>query len=313
MFNLRLFWYFIVVVFVTTVITSLFIIFNDVYFNFSFKIDPDLASNFGEFFGGFIGTIFAALSILLLIYSINTQNIENSKTSIRNNFFKMIDYHRANVELMKVPEFKYKTSDSSKEDSSVRKEFLTGTRVFVEFKKQIRLIYTIINVISFKKNLKITESQKNDLVYHLFYYGFTKSKTWRAFVEQKLSHIDECRIILDEYEYYSYISKFDVGRSNHTFLSSYYKNMYNAIKMIDSCPFFTDDEKKNQIKIYRAQLSNPELYVLFYNVISSLGKQWCDSSSNLIVKYELLKNIPMNYVENVDVRDYFDLDYDDIN
>lgn len=57
----------------------LFIIFDDAYFNTSCIIDTKLASDFGEFFGGFVGTIFAIVSVYLLIHSIMHQNEENIK------------------------------------------------------------------------------------------------------------------------------------------------------------------------------------------------------------------------------------------
>lgn len=43
--------------------------------------------------------------------------------------------------------------------------------------------------------------------------------------------------------------------------------MYNAIKFIDEDEFLSDDEKYKYVAIYRAQLSNPELYILFFNLI----------------------------------------------
>ena len=75
------------------IISFFFIIFNESFnFNETKIIEPDLASKFGDFFGGFIGTIFSILSVLLLIYTILHQNRENQKSSLETNFFRMIDY-----------------------------------------------------------------------------------------------------------------------------------------------------------------------------------------------------------------------------
>lgn len=49
---------------------------NEVYFNAGFKIDVELASKFGDFFGGFVGTLFSLLSVLVLIYAVTTRYIE---------------------------------------------------------------------------------------------------------------------------------------------------------------------------------------------------------------------------------------------
>lgn len=70
-----------------TIILCSCILFHKAYFNTSFEIDPGLASQFGDFFGGLIGTFFSVLSIILLIYTIVTQSLESRKSAIANNFF----------------------------------------------------------------------------------------------------------------------------------------------------------------------------------------------------------------------------------
>lgn len=67
--------------------------------------------------------------------------------------------------------------------------------------------------------------------------------------------------------------------------------MYNAINLIDSENEFTNKEKEELIKTYRAQLLDSEFYILFFNVISPFGKKWREK--NLICKYKLLNNIPL--------------------
>lgn len=84
--------------------------------------------------------------------------------------------------------------------------------------------------------------------------------------------------------------------------------MYNAIKLIDSENSFNTKEKEELVKIYRAQLSNPELYVLFFNVISPFGKKWRDKE--FIQKYKLLKNVPKGYLDGYDPKKYFSITYE---
>ena len=60
-----------------------FIVFNKVYFNIGADIDTDLAAKFGDFVGGFIGTLFTFLSILIVAYSILKQT-----TQLRQHSFK---------------------------------------------------------------------------------------------------------------------------------------------------------------------------------------------------------------------------------
>lgn len=84
--------------------------------------------------------------------------------------------------------------------------------------------------------------------------------------------------------------------------------MYNAIKLIDCESAFNRKEKEELVKIYRAQLSNPELYVLFFNVISPFGKKWRDKK--FMQKYSLLKNVPKGYLDGYDPKKYFSITYE---
>ena len=77
--------------------------------------------------------------------------------------------------------------------------------------------------------------------------------------------------------------------------------MYNAIKLIDSCKLIDTEEKNEYVKILRSQLSNAELYILFFNVISRFGKKWVDN----INKYQLIQNLPPKYCDGYNPTDYF--------
>lgn len=80
--------------------------------------------------------------------------------------------------------------------------------------------------------------------------------------------------------------------------------MYNAIKIIDSTKLLDEREKKEYIKILRAQLSNAELYVLFFNLLSRFGKKWVNNE--YVSKYEIIQNLPSKYCDGYDPKDYFD-------
>lgn len=99
-----------------------------------------------------------------------------------------------------------------------------------------------------------------------------------------------------------------LARTNQTNLSTYFRNMYNAIKLIDESEVLIEKQKKDIVKIYRAQLSNPELYVIFFNVLSRFGKKW--KEHDYIVKYELFKNIPKDYCDGYDPYLYFPMIYE---
>ena len=61
----------------------------------------------------------------------------------------------------------------------------------------------------------------------------------------------------------------------------------------------------------RSQLSNQEQALLFFNSLSDIGKPWgvdiksVDLNNQLITKYNLVKNIPIGYTKNIEIKDYY--------
>jgi len=292
----------------------------------TFLIDPTLGASLGNLYGGLIGTLLSASSIFLLIYTIINQRDEAQKNNLKSNFFKMIDYHNQHLinislstpnpkNLQKEEKKAFVTSkiqfkrivQAIKEISVQEKLQIPpkeGKKAFVTFKIQFKRILETIKEISVQENLQLTDSEILDISYVIFYFGIEGS--WTTFITNKLSRYkgfnEELVIKIQN----SLIQKDATGgllKTNQTHLSSYFRNMYNAIKMVDESKILNDFEKYELIKIYRAQLSNPELYVIFFNVLSRFGKKWLQN--DFINKYDLIKNIPFEYCDGYDPKHYF--------
>lgn len=282
------------------IISFFIIVFNESYhFNKTSIIDPNLASQFGDFFGGFVGTLFSILSVFLLIYTILHQNKESQKTALETNFFRMIDYHNQNVNQLKIAHL----------DSTRKDETSDGRRAFVQFKIQIHRLFEIVRQIKSEKDYKLTDEQIADIVYIIFYYGIDGS--WVNFIESKLERYTPIHkeLTVEIQNRINLNPNLKIGRTNQTNLSTYFRNMYNAIKLVNESKSLNKIEKNELIKIYRAQLSNPELYVLFFNVLSRFGKKW--KENKYITTYQILKNIPNHYCEDYIPNDYFPMKYED--
>lgn len=309
-------------------ISFIVIPFNSSFYPFkSSKIDAGLASEFGDLFGGFVGTIFSFLSVILLLYTIknqekeykeqserynkenkeqqekyNEQQKEYNKNILRINFFKMLDYHNQNVSQLSVPNINNENNKSE------------HRRAFVQYKIQIhRLLILIREIVSKDKKILKTQKRKKedhiaiaDIAYVIFYYGidtgwlpfineelrryknlspkkiYEKIKSLNSSVSDKwISTQKEIRRKKQKYiksnrananEIKKSNTQLKINRTNQTNLSVYFKNMYNAIKMVDESLLLSQEEKNELINIYKAQLSNPELYVLLFYLISRFGK-----------------------------------------
>lgn len=272
-----------------------YIIFNEAYFNTSGVIDTKLAAEFGNFLGGYVGVLFSMLSTLLLVYTIIDQFIERQKRWATDNFYKMLEFHNNMVNQLSVAHI-----DTRKKERS------DGRRAFVVFKIQIKRLLVLIEDLNKKEKWNLDKNQRLHIAYIIFYYGIDTS--WLPFLQDKIkedigSDILKkilCKIRKDK--------KLKLGRTNQTSLSSYFRNMYNLIKLVDNDKYLNKQEKENLITIYRAQLSNPELYVLFFNLRSYFGKKW--NTNGYIERYELLRNIPKDYCDGYNPADYYKMRYE---
>lgn len=283
----------------TAIGSFLGIILNKAYFNTSWSIDTKLAAEFGDFFGGYVGVMFSILSTLLLIYTIIDQFIERQKRWATDNFYKMLEFHNNMVDQLNVPHI-----DTTKSDLS------NGRRAFVIFKDQIRYLLELIENLNARNQWALNKDQNLRIAYMIFYYEIDPKLL--EFLQGKIKeNIDSniINIILNQIlENIQENKELKLGRTNQTSLSAYFRNMYNLIKLVDNDKYLSKREKKNLITIYRAQLSNPELYVLFFNLRSYFGKKWNDMK--YVERYELLKNIPKDYCDGYNPEDYYKIEYE---
>lgn len=269
-----------------------------------FNIDSTRASEFGSFFGGYVGVMFSILSTLLLIYTIIDQFIERQKRWATDNFYRMLEFHNDMVKQLSVAHI-----------NTTKPERSNGRRAFVVFKLQIHHLLELIEGLNTGEKWDLNKDQILRIVYMIFYYGIDRQ--WIEFLQDKIKEDidpDLLKRILDKIvdEIEKNELKWKLGRTNQTSLSSYFRNMYNLIKLIDNDKYLSKQEKKDLITIYRAQLSNPELYVLFFNLRSYFGKKW--NNKGYVERYELLKNIPKNYCDEYNPEDYYKkirFEYDD--
>lgn len=85
-----------------------------------------------------------------------------------------------------------------------------------------------------------------------------------------------------------------------TKIGHYYRHLFQTVKYVDSQKHEVFQHEDNEIKysyvkILRAQLSNFEQVILYYNSISILGKAWI--TDDFIKNYHLLTNLPLSFAD----------------
>lgn len=82
-------------------------------------------------------------------------------------------------------------------------------------------------------------------------------------------------------------------------LSHYFRHLFQTVKFIDNeiTLYGKEIDKENYLKTIRAQLSNHEQLLLYYNSLSTFGSKWCEPENDLIAKYRLIHNIPLSLAD----------------
>jgi len=97
--------------------------------------------------------------------------------------------------------------------------------------------------------------------------------------------------------------------------SRYFRNIYQIYKYIDSAKYLDYDTRYYYSKIVRSVLSTVEQNILFYNILSPMGKAWI--SEKLVFKYKPIKNMsleenrlysPVSWLRSLNIED-LDQDY----
>jgi len=80
-----------------------------------------------------------------------------------------------------------------------------------------------------------------------------------------------------------------VYKENQSYLGHFFRFLYRTIKFVDDSDV---EDKRLYTDIVRAQLSNQELQILFYNCLSSNGSKF----KSYVEKYALLDNLPIETI-----------------
>lgn len=264
-------------------------------------IDAEGASNFGEFTGGYIGTILALFSVVFLIKTLRAQ-IEAGRDqkeaaerqAFENKYFTMLSLHRDNVAEMELGKS-------------------SGRKVFVLLLREWREILRVISNINPSMTESLGRDKMSQIAYYCLFYGVGPNST--RMLKSSLHGLDEDFIddierIPDDEEVKSFTKSrrkfgYTPFEGHQSRLGHYYRHLYQTIGYIDEQDINID--KYSYAKTVRAQLSTHEQALLLLNSITSIGKSWW--TKGFMNKYKMVQNIPENFFESnneVDISDFFD-------
>jgi hypothetical protein len=226
------------------------------------KINSEKFAQFGDFIGGIVGSIWALAGVLLFYIALTDQrkDIKTNQEALK----------------LQIEALNNQVNEFEKQ----RKELESSRKVYEEQTKTLKTqqfesnFYSLLNVYTAIKN-KLDDIETGDDFFKEFY--------------EKLGYEYDPKTDINEHhnkmvEIYSNL--FNEKRGH---LSHFFKCIYRVLKIIDSNQTFEDKEKVFYVKILRSQLTDYEQLILYYNSHSIYGIK----SRSLIIKYNLLKHIPI--------------------
>jgi hypothetical protein len=277
-----------------------------------------IKGNVGAFVGGIVGSLFSLSGFFLLYLTFQSQNQAFLRERFENKFFELIKLHRENV-----AEFEISNLITG------RKCFVAMLHEFHYVYKLVSIGYSIESKED-KNYFNIPDEKRDedmvDFAFKIFFFGvgFNSEKQLKhfvteghfrfylEFVKQKLEFIQEqfqafrkknkndyfeynrpLATESDDFTFETYCYPFD-GHSIR--LGHYYRQLFQCVKFVDKQDeILSQGDKQFYISTLRAQLSNQEQLMLYYDSLSEFGKAW--HKEGFFKTYSFLKNLPLALVK----------------
>lgn len=212
------------------------------------------------------------LQVEIFTDQLSEQKEQNRIQQFESQFFEMLRLHKENVDELSI------TSFVNGNDASKRQAFVAMAD---EFKTLLR--YINFTNSDFLKEYKIA--------YDIFFWGWgstyvdldSLSKSWDVIINGPDPSGPDYDHVLDFRDY--------TGHSSS--LGHYFRHLFMMVKFVAYSEVIKDyKEKMKYLKILRAQLSNHEQIMLFYNWLSSdYGGAWEDEQNKFFTDFKMVHNL----------------------
>jgi hypothetical protein len=233
-----------------------------------------------------------------LQFKIQNDNLELQR--FENTFFHMLELHKQNLQEINVQGIKGREVFNKLLDQ-LNKIYNAVEKSTTEIKEK-SLLGIMGNVWPHEIINNWDEKRIKDFnikyAYGLFFYGsdfhisHDRNDETRIVEDAVLKHVgDE---IADAFKLVLNSDKQGVS----SILGHYYRHLYQAVCFVDKQKQLKPEEKYSYVKMLRAQLSDYEQILFYYNAMSSMGTSWLelgDDNLSLIIRYKMIKNVPHFY------------------
>lgn len=260
--------------------------------------------------------------------------IQNDTLQIQkfeNQYYKMIDLHRENVKEMKITFFDHVKVPyhSPMGDDTNNQEVLRdieGRKIFVGMLNEYESAIKSIQIIQEKLGLKMENNQANTIAYQIFFYGIKSKKIKLELISEsfKKEVVKICGIFQEKFyernlenkktkSENDYLFKYYPFEGHESRLAHYYRHLFQTIKYVvqqEEKELINYNEARQYLRVLRAQLSNAEQLLLYYNYKYGFGQNWDklgEKKHQFLTTYRMIHNIPFDSIAKgiEDPREHF--------
>lgn len=271
------------------------------------KLDSNNAAQFGDFIGGYFGTVFLIVSVALLFGSYRNQRATNERAAFEGRFFELLKFHRENLAEIDIGEKR-------------------GRSVFVslirEFRQTLKLVQEEINA----RPPARASIDKLDLAYRAFYYGvgFNSSRILRDSLQAEYDSdlvnrvIKKMESVQSDYrdharnlentsgsEVYRNQAKQAIEKmtrlsycpfdGHQSRLGHYYRHLFHTVRF--AATHAPEGKAEEYVDLLRAQLTNHEQALFCLNALSRIGVAW--QRLGYLDQFAMIKNLPKHFFDPV--------------
>lgn len=218
-------------------------------------------------------------------------------------FYEMLRLHKENVneiELFAKRKVPFKINEEIK--NKYETFSITKRNAFVELKKEFEFILSQFT----KNDLGKMDNKIFTKCYDIFFWGVSGFDNDELSLAEKLEKAEEKTIenILLKFknnQYRKETTPFEeevnfgiLAFEGHSeFLGHYYRHLFHTVKFVvfQEETFLTYEEKIKYLRVLRAQLSNHEQIMIFYNWLSGYGRHWEDDKNKFFTEYCMIHNL----------------------
>lgn len=265
---------------------------SEVFFN-------ENTGSVGDTIGGIMTPFIALAGVIITFlaffiqYQANQIQVKNFREEsnwnrFENQFYEMLRLHKENVNELSIP---YK----GKEDVKI-----SGRDIFLHLNNELKISYYLA-----KDLFTFSDPRRTfELTFELFFLG-NNPNTKKLFKYSTPKMYDRYIFILHHFcsdgnKIETLIRKFNDSFTlpQHILLSGrtqllgpYFRHLFHIVSFVVNHKLLNYPQKRSYLKILRAQLSNEEQVMLFYNWYSGFGQAWENDENHFFTDFRMIHNL----------------------